>query len=137
VTTLAPLPLRSWKVQRDEQRARLVPREDGAGAPFEGPGIDVVGAELAPVLAAIAPVVALVEAREPGATVRSLSFDLGRGRCLATLRYEEPAQGRVHAIRLDEPECPALFVRAREAEPTLGAIAATVLARRTVQSTRA
>lgn len=128
------LVLRSWKVRFEEGRARIVPRTFADGAPFEGPGIDVGGDELATVLPALAPVRTWVEGREPGTRVRSLSFDFDRGRALATLRG---ADGRIVALRVDEEDDGALFALARTASAFLAEAATKVLARRVVQSTRA
>ena len=129
--------LRSWKALFDERRIRVVPRALGDGLPFTGPGADVLGEEARALFLHLAPLAAWFSAREPGATVRSLSFDFDRGRALATLRFDEPARGTVHALRVDEATSPELFDLARTAESEVARAAAMVLVRRTMQPTRA
>jgi len=119
--------LRSFKLNFAEGRARAVPATDEAGAPFVEVAIDLVGAEGHAALLASEPLRAWFGERAPGAAVRSISFDLPRGRALATVR----APGaRVEAVRVDEHACPELFDLARAATPTLRDLALRVLARR-------
>jgi hypothetical protein len=130
---VAPAPslrLRSWKALFDERRIRVVPRAHSEGEPFSEPGIDVLGEEARALFGLLAPIVAWFALREPGATVRSLSFDFDRGRALSTLRFDEPGRGTVHALRVDEATSPDLFDLARSAERDVAAAAAIVLARR-------
>ena len=136
VTNAPVLRLRSWKALFDERRIRVVPRAHLEGSPFVDPGVDVLGDEARALFGLLAPIVEWFAAREPGATVRSLSFDFDRGRALATLRFDEPGRGVVHALRVDEATSPDLFDLARSAEPDVGTAAAVVLARRPVQLTR-
>lgn len=98
------LPLRSFKLHFVERRARVVPARDGAGAPFAGPGVDLVGDGAGEALALAAPLVRALEAFEPGVRVRSLSVDLEKGRLLASLEPSTPsADPRPRAARLAEP----------------------------------
>ncbi len=136
VTEAPSLRLRSWKALFDERRIRVVPRAHLDGRPFVDPGIDVLGEEARALSGILAPILEWFAAREPGATVRSLSFELDRGRALATLRFEEPGRGNVHALRVDEATSPDLFDLARSSEKAIAAAATVVLARRPVQPTR-
>jgi hypothetical protein len=137
VKTAPALRLRSWKALFDERRIRVVPRALSDGRPFLEPGIDVLGEAARALFGLLQPILDWFAAREPGATVRSLSFDLDRGRALATLRFDEPGRGHVQALRVDEATSPDLFDLARSAEPAVAAAATVVLARRPVQPTRA
>jgi hypothetical protein len=119
--------LRSFKLNFAEGRARAVPATDEAGAPFVEVAIDLVGAEGDAALAASEPLRAWFGDRAAGAAVRSISFDLPRGRALATVRA--PGE-RVEAVRVDEHACPELFDLARAVVPALRGLALRVLARR-------
>lgn len=132
------LSIRSWKALFVEHRIRIVPRLDAEGRPFSGPGADVLGDEARSLLAALAPVVDWFAARDPGAAVRSVSFDFELGRALCTLRYQaSPLEvaSKPHALRVDESVAPELFDLARAANVNVAAAAEVVLARRTVQPT--
>ena len=78
------LPIASFKLNFAQRRVRAVPALDASGCPFAGPGVDLIGPEADELLRLAAPVLAWLEAREP-VRVRSLSFDVGRRRLLATL----------------------------------------------------
>ena len=136
---VAPAPslhLRSWKALFDERRIRVVPRVHADGRPFVQPGIDVLGDEATALFVHLEPIVAWFGAREPGAKVRSLSFDFEVGRALSTLRFDDPGQGSVHALRVDESTSPDLFDLARSVAPAVVASATIVLARRAAASPR-
>jgi hypothetical protein len=121
--------LRSFKLNFAERRARAVPATDAAGAPFVEVPIDLVGEEGDAALSASEPLRAWFgeRASAAGAAVRSISFDLPRGRALATVRAPDD---RVEAVRVDEHACPELFDLARALTPTLCNLALRVLARR-------
>ncbi len=125
--------LRSFKLQFAEGRARAVPSTDEAGAPFVDVAIDLVGAEGEAALAAGEPLRAWFAERAPGAGVRSISFDLPRGRALATV---QAPGARVEAVRVDERTCPELFDLARALMPTLRGLALRVFARRPTRACR-
>ncbi len=120
--------LRSFKLHFTERRIRVLPLHDLVGGPFQQVGVDVLGAEAEPLFASAAALRAWFTAREPEAEVRSLSFDLPRGRALATLHA---AGGAVHALRVDEASGADLFDHARALEPELARAARQVLERRT------
>lgn len=91
--------LRSFKLQFQERRARVVPLEGPGGCPFSGPGVDRLGEAFEELRALAAPLLWELEGLEPGIQVRSLSMDLERGRLLATLE----AEGRPRVIRIENP----------------------------------
>lgn len=119
---------------------RLVPAHRPDGRPFDEPGLDVLDAEADVVFEAARPVLRWLEDLEPGAKVRSLSFDFPRGRALVTLRFPSiPGGGagtrtEVHALRIDESSSPELFDRARSLAPVLGAAGEVVLERRAARA---
>ena len=90
------LPIASFKLHFIERRARVVPRSDASGCPFVGPGVDLVGAQAAEVVALAGPLLAWLVAREP-VRVRTLSLDVGRRRLLATL----VAEPRPRVVKID------------------------------------
>jgi hypothetical protein len=80
----AGVELASYKLMFVTRRVRAVPRVVD-GAAFRGPGVDLLGESAEEALAAAAPIVRWLEAREPGVVVRSISVDLARPRALVTL----------------------------------------------------
>jgi hypothetical protein len=137
---VSELALRSFKLLVDERRIRLVPTHHPDGRPFDEPGIDLLAAEADALFEASRPVLRWLEELEPGAKVRSLSFDFPRGRALVTLRFPSiPGGGAgtrtdVHALRIDESSSPELFDRARHLAPTLGSAGVLVLRRRAARA---
>lgn len=137
---MSALALRSFKLLVDDRRIRLVPTHHPDGRPFDEPGIDVLATEADALFEAARPVLRWLEELEPGAKVRSLSFDFPRGRALVTLRFPSiPGGGAgtrtdVHALRIDESSSPELFDRARRLAPTLGSAGAVVLERRAARA---
>lgn len=124
------LPLASYKVRIADQHVRAVPARTGDGDPFEGPGVDLRGDAAAAVIAAARPVLAWLDAREPGVVVRSISVRVDGPRVLVSL---EPAGGsdpRPRAVRFGPPYADELRDAAREAERLIGEACARALARR-------
>lgn len=95
MTTLA-----SFKLRFHDVHVRAVPKTDAKGCPFEGPGVDLRGDEARAVLDQAKPLVAWLDAREPGIVLRSLSIDLERSRVLVTLEQEGD---RPRVLRFDPP----------------------------------
>jgi hypothetical protein len=96
-------------------------------SPFEGPGVDLYGDEARAIFDEAKPIVAWLEAREPGIVLRSLSMDLGRLRVLVTVEQEGD---RPRVLRFDPPSANELVDAAAPLIAKLGEAAATVLARR-------
>ena len=96
-----------------------MPDRDEAGCPFDGPGVDLRGAEARAILALAGPVRAWLEAREPGVVLRSLSVDRAGRRVLITL---EPNPGeRPRVVRLDSPHSEDLIADAAALEAAIAA----------------
>ncbi|MBX3261955.1 MAG: hypothetical protein KF782_19890 [Labilithrix sp.] len=125
------LPLLSYKISLDDARVRASPRQDADGAPFDGPGVDLRGAEAAAVIEAAAPLLAWLDAREPGVSVRSVSVRTAPApaRVLVSLA-PGAADRRPRAVRFDAPWADELRDAGREAERLIGEACARVLARR-------
>lgn len=123
--------LRSWKALFDERRVRVVPRSVGAGVPFEGPGVDVLGDEAAGLFFHLRPIVEWFEGHEAGQVLRSVSFDLDKRRFLATLRPTDGRAGKaVVPCRIDEGTAPELFDLGYLVGPAIVRAASIVLRRR-------
>ena len=90
------LPITSLKLNFMAGRVRIVPARDLSGCPFDGPGVDLVGAEAAAAIGVAAPIVAWLQQREP-ILVRTLSLDVPRGRLLVTIEK----QPRPRVVRID------------------------------------
>lgn len=80
----AGVELASYKLMFAARRVRALPRAVD-GAPFAGPGVDLLGRSAEEALSAAAPLARWLEAREPGVAVRSISIDRGKMRVLVTL----------------------------------------------------
>jgi hypothetical protein len=113
------IPLASYKLRFHERHVRAVPARDEAGCPFAGPGVDLLGAEAAPILDLAAPFRAWLEAREPGVALRSLSVDVASRRVLITLEPMAPDQ-RPRVVRIDPPHADDLLASAGALEAALG-----------------
>ncbi|MBX3213011.1 MAG: hypothetical protein KF850_13320 [Labilithrix sp.] len=121
------LPLVSYKIHLVDVRVRAVPRRSADGAAFHGPGVDLRGAEAAEVIEAAAPLLAWLDAREPGVAVRSVS--VREARVLVSLA-PAGADPRPRAVRFDAPWADELREAGRDAEKLIGEACARALARR-------
>jgi len=94
--------VRSFKLRLADRHARVLPKTDTSGCPFEGPGVDLRGEAAERAIEAARPLFSALEAFEPGIVIRSLSMDLERGRLLATLEPTAPeADPRPRVVRID------------------------------------
>jgi hypothetical protein len=93
-----------------------------------GPGVDLRGEEAERILALAKPMIAWLEAREPGIVMRSLSVDRAKMRVLVTL--EEEGGARPRALRFDPPSSSELVDLGAEAEVAIAELAAIKIARR-------
>lgn len=94
---------------------------------FDGPGVDLRGDEAERILALARPMIAWLEAREPGIVIRSLSVDREEQRVLVTLEQEGD---RPRALRFDPPSATELIAAGVEAERALAELAALKIAKR-------
>lgn len=94
---------------------------------FAGPGVDLRGDEAERILALAKPMVAWLEAREPGIVMRSLSVDRSKQRVLVTLEQDGD---RPRALRFDPPSATELIDAGAEAERALGEASALKIAGR-------
>ena len=118
--------LRSYKIRFHDRHVRAVPRTDLEGCPFEGPGVDLRGDDADGALAAARPMIAWLEAREPGIVVRSISVDRDAPRALVTLE----AEPRPRVIRIEGPPAADLCAAASDAEVVIREAAERALRRR-------
>lgn len=125
----AVLPLASYKIRIHDVHVRAVPLQTAEGAPFQGPGVDLRGADATAAIAAARPILAWLDAREPGVDVRSISVRTAGPRVLVSLA---PAglDPRPRAMRFDPPYANELRDAGREAERVIGEACARALARR-------
>jgi hypothetical protein len=117
------LALASYKLRFHDRHVRAMPAADLAGRPFDGPGVDLRGAEAQAVLDLAAPLREWLSAREPGVVLRSVSVDRTRPRVLVTLE-DEP---RPRVIRFDLPHAAELVELAADLERALGRACASKL----------
>lgn len=94
---------------------------------FTGPGVDLRGDEAERILALAKPMIAWLEAREPGIVMRSLSVDRTRQRVLVTLEQEGD---RPRALRFDPPSATELIDAGTEVEHAIAELAAIKIAGR-------
>ena len=99
--TTDALPLTSYKIRFHDAQVRAVPASDASGAPFVGPGVDLRGADAIAAVEAARPVIAWLDAREPGVVVRSLSVKTAGHGSSSRSRRSGPtrARGRCASIR--------------------------------------
>jgi hypothetical protein len=123
------LPLASYKIRIHDTHVRAVPTRSTDGTPFTGPGVDLRGVDAEAVIDAARPVIAWLDAREPGVVVRSISVRTAGPRVLVSLA---PAglDPRPRAVRFDPPHADELREAAREAERVIGEACVRVLERR-------
>lgn len=112
---------------------RAVPARDASGAPFVGPGIDLRGADAHTAIEAARPVVAWLDAREPGVVVRSISVKTEGPRVLISLA-PLGTDPRPRAMRFDGAYATELRDAAREAERVIGEACGRALARRAART---
>ncbi|MRG91251.1 hypothetical protein [Polyangium spumosum] len=124
--------IRSFKLRARDHHVRVVPATDHEGCPFSGPGVDLRGERAEQALEAAGPLFAALAAFEPGVVIRSLSFDLERGRLLATLEPTTPERdARPRVVRIDGgPALQTLLPLIASLATSLSAIATPVLAAR-------
>lgn len=94
---------------------------------FAGPGVDLRGEEAERVIALAKPMVAWLEAREPGIVMRSLSVDRAKMRVLVTLEQEGD---RPRALRFDPPSANELVDAGAEVERAIADAAEIKIANR-------
>jgi hypothetical protein len=107
---------------------RALPAAGEDGRAFQGPGFDLRGDDARRVFEAAAPLLAWIQAREPGARVRSLSLEVSRARVLVTLAGAPGERPRV--VRVDPPASIELVEGARAVLSHLGEVGIEVLRRR-------
>ena len=123
------LPLTSYRIHLEDVHVRAVPARDARGASFVGPGIDLRGADAHAAIEAARPVVAWLDAREPGVVVRSISVKTEGPRVLISLA-PLGADPRPRAMRFEGSYATELRDAARDAERVIGEACSRVLARR-------
>ena len=94
---------------------------------FTGPGVDLRGEDAEHVLALAKPMIAWLEAREPGIVMRSLSVDRQKQRVLVTLEQEGD---RPRALRFDPPSAMELIDAGAEAERAIADACLRAIAKR-------
>ncbi len=123
------IPLASYKIRFADVHVRAVPACDLAGAPFVGPGVDLRGADAVAAIEVARPVIAWLDAREPGVQIRSMSVKTAGPRVLVSLA-PLGIDPRPRALRFEPPFADELREAAREAERVIGEACARMLARR-------
>lgn len=126
---MTALRLASYKIRFHDVHVRAVPACDASGASFTGPGVDLMGADALAAIEAARPVIAWLDAREPGVVVRSISVKTEGPRVLVSLA-PLGADPRPRAMRFDPPYANELQDAAREAERVIGEACVRALARR-------
>jgi hypothetical protein len=94
---------------------------------FSGPGVDLRGDAAEHIFELARPMIAWLEAREPGIVMRSLSVDRSKPRVLVTL---DRAGDRPRALRFDPPSAIELIDAGAEAERAIAEACARMIARR-------
>lgn len=94
---------------------------------FDGPGVDLHGADAERAFALARPMIAWLEARESDIVMRSLSVDRAKERVLVTL---EQAGGRPRVLRFDAPFATELIAAGMEAEAAIAEACAIKIANR-------
>lgn len=129
MTDTAALPLLSYKIRIQDHHVRAVPARGLDGSTFSGPGVDLRGTDATAAIEAASPVIAWLDAREPGVKVRSISVRVEGPRVLVSL---EPLgiDPRPRAMRFEPPYANELRDAARGAEHVIGQACARALAKR-------
>ena len=107
---------------------RVLPKELSDGCAFAGPGVDLYASDAERVFTSAKPLLGWLLEREPGASIRSLSFDLIRLRVLVTLN--DPSLPTPRVVRVDPPIAFELFDLAKPTVELLCALAEQALRRR-------
>ena len=94
---------------------------------FDGPGVDLRGEDAERIFALARPMIAWLEAREPGIVMRSLSVDRPKQRVLVTL---EERGDRPRALRFDPPSSTEIIDAGADVERALGEACARMIAKR-------
>lgn len=102
--------LSSYKLRFRDRHVRVLPSTNADGSRFDGPGVDLRGPSAEEAFVRAASVLAWLEARERGMTVRSLLVDLDTRRVIVTF---EAIAGRPIVVRIDAADATELFDRAR------------------------
>jgi hypothetical protein len=121
--------LLSYKLRLAEGHVRAVPAEGLRGERFTGPGVDLRGEDALRAIAAARPILAWLDAREPGVVVRSISVAIQHPRVLVTLE-PGPNDARPRALRFDPPHADELRDAGRAAETVIGEACIRALLRR-------
>lgn len=126
-----PLPLASYKIRIADGHVRAVPALALDGTPFVDAGVDLRGADAVAIIDAARPMVAWLDAREPGVVVRSISVRTKEPRVLVSLAPIQPtADARPRALRFDPPHANELVDAGRDAERLIADGCSRALARR-------
>ena len=119
--------VRSFKLRFHEAHVRV------ALADFDGPGVDLRGADARACFALAEPVVAWLLSRQPSVTLRALSMDLDARRVLVSYEDAHAPKTRKPApmvLRIDAAESGELFERAEPLVLHLTKVALERIARR-------
>ncbi len=119
--------LKSYKLHFTHIHVRIVPETDAAGCPFSGPGVDLRGELAREALSRAAPMLAWIEERERGMSVRSMSVDLNTQRVLVTF---DVGSARPVVVRVDRPASVDLIARGAALETHLIERSIEAIARR-------
>ena len=123
------LPLASYKIRLHDTHVRAVPARTADGTAFEGPGVDLRGADAKAAIEAVRPLIEWLDAREPGVQVRSISVRTSGPRVLISLA-PAGADPRPRAMRFDPPYANELRDGGLEAERVIGEACVRILAKR-------
>lgn len=119
-------PLASFKLRFHDGHVRIVP------ADFDGPGVDVRGAEATRCFALAKDMIAWLLSRQPSVTLRALSVDFAKRRVLVSFE-DAHALGdapRPMVLRIEPPESTELIERAAPLTSHLVTLARAALAKR-------
>jgi hypothetical protein len=126
----ADITLASFKLRYKETHVRIVPATF-KGARFEGPGVDVLGAEASMLLEMGMPIVAWLKARDPSVEVRGISCRLDQKQVLISYQAGEGiAASKPIALKIHAPESEELLALTAPMLPHLKHAAQTRLALR-------
>jgi len=129
---MAKVRLASFKLRFVDEHVRAMPAQGLDGRAFDGPGVDLRGADARECFALAKPMIDWLLARQPGVVLRALSADLGARRVLVSFEDAHATGSAVRPIvlRIDAAESGELFDRAGPLLERLGRAAGEALARR-------